>query len=157
MPNIHVQHLVEIAVVNIAFPIDAELVQAHQALHVRGAERILEQVHVVFEFAFRYQGAAEASDRHIGDGEKLVELDVVFFREKLLVVLFQLVLRRRQIGAGRIINKGQSQAAVRLAVAELVQALQLLTDRFTIRIKQPPACGVRVEVDGIAGSDVDLR
>ena len=41
--------------------------------------------------------------------------------------------------------------------ADLVQPLQLLTDRFSICVKQPPARRVRVEVDGIAGADVDLR
>ena len=55
-------------------------------------------------------------------------------------------------------SRGTADRAAALSgCAELFQALQWLTDRFTIRIKQPPACGVRVEVDGIASSDVDLR
>ena len=57
-----------------------------------------------------------------------------------------------------MLNKGTVDLAAALSgCAELVQLFQWLTDRFTISIKQPPACGVRVEVDGIAGSDVDLR
>ena len=49
------------------------------------------------------------------------------------------------------------RAAALFGCAELVQPLQWSTDCFTIRIKHPPTCGVRVEVDGIAGIDVDLR
>ena len=49
------------------------------------------------------------------------------------------------------------RAAALSGCDELVQPFQWLTDRFSIRIKQSPACGLRVEVDGIAGVDVDLR
>ena len=55
-------------------------------------------------------------------------------------------------------SRGTADRAAALSgCAELVQPLQWLTDRFIIRIKQPSYCGVRVEVDGIAGIDGDLR
>ena len=56
-----------------------------------------------------------------------------------------------------LIRGTADQAAALSGCAELIQPLQWSTDRFSIRLKQPPACGVRVEVDGIAGIDVDLR
>ena len=57
-----------------------------------------------------------------------------------------------------MLSRGTADRAAALSgCAELPQPSQSLTDRFSIRLEQPPACGVRVEVDGIAGSDVDLR
>ena len=55
-------------------------------------------------------------------------------------------------------SRGTADRAAALSgCAELPQPSQWLTDRFSIRLEQPPACGVRVEIDGIAGLDVDVR
>ena len=103
--NVHFEHLVEIAIVDITLPVDAELVNAHQALHVSYAESILEQVHVIFEFTLGKQGAAKASNWHVGNGEQVVELDIEFFREKCFIVPLQAVLGWWQIRSGGVVNQ----------------------------------------------------
>ena len=90
--NVHIQHLIEVTVVNIALPVDAELIDAHQPLHVGDTESVLQQVHVIFKFALREQGAAKAGNGHIGYGKQLVELDIEFFGKKGFIVPLQTVL-----------------------------------------------------------------
>src|SRR5947208_2699692 len=59
------EHLVEIAVVDEALPIDAQQGAAHYAVEVRLLIRIAQQRHVFVEPALGDEHAAEALDRHV--------------------------------------------------------------------------------------------
>ena len=54
----------------------------------------------------------------------MIELDAVFLPQFPFVVLFEFLLRRRQMRFDRIINQVQRQVTLRLAVAQLVENLQ---------------------------------
>src|SRR5207245_841124 len=69
------QHLVEIAVVDVALPVDREQRAAHHALDVVGAVRAVQQGHVLAELALGGQRRAEALDRHVGEGIATIEDD----------------------------------------------------------------------------------
>jgi len=64
-PQRQPQHLVEIAVVDVALPVDREQRAAHHAVEVVGAMRAVQQRHVLVELALGDQRRAEALDRHV--------------------------------------------------------------------------------------------
>lgn len=120
----HLQHLVEIAVVDIPAPIDAHQIAAHHVLEVLAMISVLEQRHVVAELVLGNQHAAKTLDRHVRDREQTVELDAVLVEKMLAIIRLQLHLGRRQRGAARVVDQIELQAAVLLAIPQPVELAQ---------------------------------
>jgi len=118
------EHLVEVAVVQRAGPVDADQPGAHHRVEVVGAERALEQCHVGLEFALADQRAAEAVDRHVGQREQVVEADAELRLQLALVVGLQRALVGWQGRPQRVVDQAQRQARIGLAIAQRVELLQ---------------------------------
>src|SRR5262249_41360200 len=71
----HMEQLVEVAVIEIAAPVDRYEVAAHDTVQVFVAMSLAQQTHVTVEFALGDQGRAEALDRHVGKREQTIEYD----------------------------------------------------------------------------------
>src|SRR5262249_34674447 len=61
------EHLVEIAIVEVAAVVDRYERPAHDVVEVRGIVRRMEQRHVGCELALAHERRAEAVDRHVGE------------------------------------------------------------------------------------------
>ena len=72
----------------------------------------------------RQQLTAETLDRHVGQGEQLIEEDAVAAGQLFLVGRFELDLVRRQAGAERVVNQVEQPAAVGQTIAQAVQLAQ---------------------------------
>ena len=77
--QLHVQHLVEIAIVELAVVTDTDQRAAHQAVHRCRIEILLQQIHIGIMLALALQVFLEAVNRHIGDCQQVVKLDPVLF------------------------------------------------------------------------------
>src|SRR5713101_896138 len=91
-----IEHLVEIAVIDIAAPIYRDQATTHDMLQIAIEMSVSQQIEVALELAFRDQDRAETLDRHVGEGEKPIEDDSVALTEHVLVVGFERLLRGRQ-------------------------------------------------------------
>src|SRR5712692_5114422 len=128
------EHLVEVAVVDVALPVDRQQRAAHHRFEILRSMRAMQQIHVLAELPLGDQHRAEALDRHVGESEQFVEHHAMRFAQVALVVRFELVLRGRQRRALRVVDEIQRETAARGAVAERVEAFQrldaLLVDAF---------------------------
>jgi Fe2+ transport system protein B len=104
------QHLVEVAVVEQALPVDAEQLAAHHGVEVVPVVAVAQQLHVALEAALAEQRAAEALDGHVGQYEQVVEADAEVQQQLALVVGLQRPLRWRQHGALRVVDEVEHQA-----------------------------------------------
>ena len=118
------EHLVEVAVVQIALPVDADLRVAHHGAEVVGLVGALEQLHVGLERALAHQGAAETLDRHVGERVEPVERDAEVRLQLAFVVGFKRRLRRRQRWPLRVVDEVEHEAGAGLRVAERIELLQ---------------------------------
>ena len=117
------QHLVEVAVVDEALPVHGDKRAAHHLLEVLVAVRAAQERHVRLELAFGDEHGAKALDRHVGERVEAVEHHAAA-RELALVVRFERLLRRRQRGPLRVVDKIQHEAALGDAITERVQLAQ---------------------------------
>ena len=101
------QLLVEIAVIQETLPVHTDQVAAHHGVEIGGGKVLMQQVHVVVELAFGYQHRTKALDRHVGDGQQLVEHDAEMIEQFALVIGLQRELIRRQRSALRVEHKIQ--------------------------------------------------
>ena len=90
-----VQHLIEIAIINLAVPTDGQQLCAHDVFCGLWVKIIEEQLHVVMHFAVALKHVCVAFDGHVGDGEQLVELNAEFILQMRMVVGFKRFLFRR--------------------------------------------------------------
>ena len=90
------KHLVEIAVVQVALPVNRYQRSAHYLFEIFVPVRAFEQIKVIVELAVRQQGAAEALDRQVGQGQQSIETDAVLVVQYPAVIGLQARLWRRQ-------------------------------------------------------------
>src|SRR5437667_7423916 len=69
-PEREPEHLVEIAVVQTAFPVDGNQAPAHDAVEVLRPIGIAKQLHISTKLPFENQQAAEALNAHAGKGDE---------------------------------------------------------------------------------------
>ena len=119
-----VEHLIEVAVVDIALPVHGQQRAAHHRFQVGFQVGVLEQAHITAELALGNQRAAETLDRHIGEGVESVEVHAIILAKVAVVVFFEFRLSRRQRRALRVVHQIERLAAVWFAVAQRVEALQ---------------------------------
>ncbi len=100
----HAQHLVEVAIVDIALIIDADHGTAHQTFHIFLFEIVLQQRHVPGKCSLGNQRAAKALNRHVGQRIELSEGNAEMLRQFALVILLQLLLIRRQRRTQRVVD-----------------------------------------------------
>ena len=91
-----IEHLVEIAIVDVAAPVDRNQISAHDAVEVGVEVRAAEQIQVAIELAVGQEGCAEALDRHVGERVEPVENNPIALAEDAPVILLKRLLRRRQ-------------------------------------------------------------
>lgn len=75
--HLHPEHLVEIAIVNLSAPADAQRRTTHQIFNRRSVEVIGEQFHVFIPLAVLAEIVCETTNGLVGDGEESGELDAV--------------------------------------------------------------------------------
>mgnify|MGYP000474706221 CR=1 FL=1 len=115
------EHLIEVAIVNLAPPADAQGVAAHEPLDGRGVEGVHQCLHVGIEPAVVAEPRGEPRDRHVGDGVEPVEGDAEMGGQLALVIGFQPGLRTRQAGPHGVIDKMERQIGSAGAVSEPVE------------------------------------
>lgn len=129
---LHVELLVEIAIINLAPPSDAERVATHEAIDRCGIECVAEQVHVIIEFTAVFQPTLEPRNGHVCDREEMVELDSEMGAQFAFVIGLQLCLIPGQEVTAWIIDKIEAKIPG-LRIAEGVEFLK----RLNTRIKHP--------------------
>src|SRR6266446_10121478 len=70
-----IEHLIEVAVIDVAAPIDRNQVSAHHVVEIGVEVCALQQVEVAIELAVGNEDRAETLDRHVGERIELVEND----------------------------------------------------------------------------------
>src|SRR5262249_52236483 len=115
------EHLVEVAVVDKALPVDRDQVAAHHAAEGLLAMRVQQKVEGAVELALREQGRSEALDRHVGEREQVVEHDAVALAEDALVVGLERGLRGRQRRSLRVVDEIERQPGLPAPIAERVE------------------------------------
>src|SRR5438093_10704205 len=68
---LHPELLIEIAIVNLTAPSDADGVAAHQTINRCGVKRLNQQLHVFIPFIVALQATREPPARQTGEGTKL--------------------------------------------------------------------------------------
>ncbi len=123
-PGTHAQHLIEIAVVQIALPIHADEAATHHGIQVLGVVRAPKQLHVLGKAAFAHQGAAKALNWHIGQCKQMVETDAEVHQQLTLVVLLQSSLRWRQRWPLGVVDQIKHQTGTLLPVTQGIELVQ---------------------------------
>src|SRR5262245_30912569 len=119
-----IEHLIEIAIVDLSLPADAYEVATHHVVERHRIEVSFQQLYVTIVFAAQFQVRGVAGDRHVSQAKKPVEHDAELFAEYLSIVLFEFVLRRRQVRSNGIVDQIQNQIAGWLAIADVIELLQ---------------------------------
>jgi len=147
--------LVEVAVVEIALPVDRQEVSAHDMLHVLRTVGCAQQLQVAVELAPGDENRPEALDRHVRQGEQLVEDDAELSPEMLPVSCGERCLRWWQGRSLRVEDEIELQSAAGYAVAERVQTPQPADAAG----KAPLAAllvNIALDVAGQRGDDLDV-
>jgi len=71
--HLHIEHLIEVAIVKLAAIADAQGGAAHEAVHRRRIEAVGEQFQILIPFALFAEIFGEAGNRLVGEGVKVVE------------------------------------------------------------------------------------
>mmetsp|Transcript_26530 Transcript_26530/g.56995 ORF Transcript_26530/g.56995 Transcript_26530/m.56995 type:complete len:307 (+) Transcript_26530:529-1449(+) len=114
------QLLIEIAIVNFPVPTNVYGIEAHELLDGIGVEIPHQQIHVFGELPPSVQKVGESLDRHVGDGEELVEDNPKVLRQLLLVLHLQIFLRRRQKGSQWIVHQIELQAGRMIGIGIVI-------------------------------------
>ena len=107
--NLHSQHLIEITIVNLSAPADAESGTAHEIVHGCGIEAIGKQFQIFVPFSLFAQILRKAAYGLITDREQGGELDPIAVLKFCFVVRLQFGLRWRQFWAQRVVNQVERQ------------------------------------------------
>src|SRR3979490_722886 len=113
--------LVEVTIVQITAPVDADQIPTHDLLEIGRREVLFQESYIVAELALGDQRAPKTLDRHIGQGIEVIECHPEMFEQLPAVVLFEGGLGRRQRRSERVINQIKCQTAPRLPVTQGVQ------------------------------------
>ena len=89
---LHSELLIEIAVVNLAAPTDADRVAAHQSADRCRIKRTDQQSHVIVELVIAPQITRETADRKVREGVEPIKHNLEMLLEFTLVVRLQFVL-----------------------------------------------------------------
>ena len=73
-----IKHLIEITVIDRAFPTDTQEIAAHHLVQVRGIEVAFQKFHVVVIFAAQLEVRFVARDRHVAKAIEMIELNAEF-------------------------------------------------------------------------------
>src|SRR5258706_12787242 len=95
VPKLHRQHLVEVAVIDLAQVVDAQCRAAHKIIDGRGIEILHQEMQVFLPFILTSKVFGKPRDRLIGNSVEMVEHNPVVTPEGLLVVSLQFSLRAR--------------------------------------------------------------
>src|SRR5215471_16469385 len=106
------EHLVEVAIVHIATPVDGNQVPAHHAIKVGIVMCVLQQAEVSIEFACFNERRAKPLNRHIGENKQLVEDDAILLAEHPPIIDFERSLRGRKRWSLRIVYEVEHELGV---------------------------------------------
>ena len=141
------EDLVEVAIIQLPVPSDADHIFAHEAAQGPTIERSLQFRLVFFEGVVFDQNVPKTSYGHICRHIKAVERYPEAPLQFPFVIVFQPALRRRQESAGRVEDKTESLFAGALPVTETVQC----PERLYALLKSSPASHGVDPGFGIAG------
>ncbi len=122
--HLDIQHLIEIAIVDITVPTYRQRIAAHQAVDRGGVEGVYEFLHVFGVIARIQQILEEPADGHIGHSVQIIEIDAVAAFELALKLGFEHRLTGGQEGARGVIHQVEYESAAFEAVAYCIQHLQ---------------------------------
>jgi len=149
-----VEHLIEIAIVEIALPVDRDQAAAHDAVEIGVEVCVLQQLQVAVDLTPADEHRAEPLDRHVGEHEQAVEDDAVGLAKDALVFGLERRLRRRQRWALRIVDEVEDESLV-AAVAERIKPLQP-ADRSVEHALAALALDIVGEIAGHRSDNFDL-
>ena len=92
------QHLIEVAIIDIALPIDTEEGTAHHTLEVFCAMGLVQQLHIPAKLPPGDQEAAKAQDRHVRQDVEAVERDPIVVLKLPSVIRLEGRLRGGKVG-----------------------------------------------------------
>ncbi len=118
----HAEGQIEVAVIEGPVPVDADLMTAHQMREGRWIKGILQDFHVGLHLTVPVELFSISPDRHIGQDDQPIELDIESMSEFLVIVLLQLFLRRGKKGSSGIIGKMQREPLL-MAVTDPIEHL----------------------------------
>jgi hypothetical protein len=150
-----VEHLVEVAVVDLTVPADGEGVAAHEAGEGGGVEAVDEDFHVAGEVAAGFEPVEVAGDGHVGEGDEPIEADVLVLGEAGFPFLFEAGLVAGEVCADGVGDEGEATLGIALAVADLVELAEGF-DRFFVGAVAALAVGVALAVVGEGADDFDV-
>ena len=149
------EHLVEVAIVQVAKPVDRQRRTAHDMRHGLRIEAVDQLPHVGLVLLGLQQVVEKAADRQVGDRMQLVEDNVVARLQLATIGVFQLGLIGWQRRSDRVVDQRQPQTAICFAVPKLVENPQ----RVDRTLKDPiPALSIAVvfQVTGQRRDHFDL-
>src|SRR6185312_3869280 len=118
-----IEHLVEVAIIDVATPVNRNQVAAHDAIEVRVQMVILQVPEIAIERTICDKRRTKALNWHICENIESAEHNAVLFAKHPLIVRFQRVLRwwkRRTLG---IVNEIEDQLRF-VPIACRVEALE---------------------------------
>src|SRR3989338_7959194 len=86
IPQRHIQHLIEVAIVDGTLPSHAEKAQTHDVIQGCRVETIFQKLHVLVILPSQSEKLLEARDRHVGETVETIEDDAESLLKNLLVV-----------------------------------------------------------------------
>src|SRR4051812_1830618 len=89
---LHIELLIEIAIVNLSLPTDADRVATHQSIDGCGIKRVYQQFHILVELAIVPQISGKTRDRKICNRVEFVENDSEMRGQLAFVISFQFPL-----------------------------------------------------------------
>ena len=149
-----VEHLVEVAVEDPAFPGDIDGVPAHETVDGGGVECVLEGLEVVGVVVVVFEVRRKAGDGHVGDGEEGIEVDAEVGLHFAFVFGFEFLLVAGKESTVGVVDEVEDELGV-ASVAEGIEFLEGadggIEDAFA-------ALGVDVLglITGHGGDDFDL-
>src|SRR6516225_572541 len=122
--HLNVEHLVEIAVVELSVPAHTDKGPAHKVCDSGRIEMVHQQTHVRLVFSALVEKGSKAPDGHVRQCEEPVELNSESLVEVFLVIRFQFLLRRGQRGAERVVDEIQYEVRSWSSIAKTIQKLE---------------------------------
>lgn len=103
--DFQVEHLVEVAIIQVAVPTDGERISAHHAFGGGRIEQRDEFRHIRFIISRHQQIIQEATNWHVGNRVEMIEHNAVVLEEFAFVIFLERTLIWRQKRTNRIVDE----------------------------------------------------
>ena len=118
--------LIEITVMHLPIPSDTDKMSAHQAIDRGRIEGLRQFLHVFSQGAYSFHVSSESPDGHIGEDEQVIEGYSVPICKFFPIVVFKVLLLRRQECPWGVVDKIQLFCPSVLSVTKAVKPFDCL-------------------------------